>query len=443
MTSATGRTTFLGELPAELDPPVRGDPITGERYFSREWMDAEWRTLWTRTWHIGGMAHDLEGPGDYLVHDIGTESILMIRQHDGSVRAFFNVCQHRGNRLAWSEVGGGNALTCSYHGWRWGPDGQLLHVQDPEDFPQGNPCGKLRLKEVACELWGGFVWFNMDRNAPSVRDWLGVIGEQIEVYRPQEMRRVVCLAAEVDCNWKIVRDNFNEAYHIPSLHPEIATSIDDDHADTVFEMYPSGHNRMVMKGGCQTARRPPFDTVQAPLDEILRFWELDPADFAGKSAETRLALQRQRRKLAASKGYPFFARLNDSQLTDYYHYTLFPNLTFTFWPEGVQLLRSEPHPKDPEKCIFDHWFLAHRIEGRDTVDGPMGPVVYRHVERERLIYGQKSLGFVADQDLSIAVGQQKGLRSMGWGGGYLAYQEKRVQRFHELLNDRVREVLGR
>src|SRR5690348_16944845 len=136
MIQATRRKTFLGELPEALDPPVRGDPITGDRYYSREWMQAEWRTLWTRTWHIGGMAYDLERPGDYLTHNVGPESILMIKQQDGSVRAFFNVCQHRGNRLVWSEVGGGSAITCAYHGWRWSPDGELQCVQDPEDFPQ-------------------------------------------------------------------------------------------------------------------------------------------------------------------------------------------------------------------------------------------------------------------------------------------------------------------
>jgi len=431
--------TFLGAWPAELDPPVRGDPITGERYYSRDWMQKEWDKLWTRTWHVGGMACDLEEPGDYIVHDIGHESILMIRQHDASVRAFYNVCQHRGNRLAWSEVGGGKGMTCAYHGWRWGINGELAHVLDGEDFPQGNPCGKLRLKEVACAVWGGLVWFNLDPDAQPLRDWLGAIGDQIEAYRPHDMQRVVYLTAEIACNWKVIRDNFNESYHLPSLHPEIATAIDDDPYDTVFEMYPTGHNRMVMKGGCQTARKPPFDVVQAPLDDILKFWELDPARFTGKAGETRLALQTQRRQLGEAKGYSWFRHLSDSQLTDYYHYTLFPNLTFTFWPEGFQVLRSEPHPTDPEKCIFDHWFVAHGITGRDTVDGPLGPTPFRAAERELVVYGARTLGAVADQDLSIAVAQQRGLRSRGWGGGYLSYQEKRVQRFHELLNDCLKD----
>jgi phenylpropionate dioxygenase-like ring-hydroxylating dioxygenase large terminal subunit len=437
MNTAVERRTSFGVLPPELDPPVRGDSITGDRYYSHEWMRAESEKLWTRTWHIGGMAADLQETGDYLVHDIGNESVVMVRQQDGSVRAFYNACQHRGNRLVWSEIGGGSAMTCSYHGWRYAPDGRVIHAQDSHDFTQGNPCSRLRLAEVSCDTWAGFVWFNMDRKAPPVRAWLGAIADQIDVYRPQNMTRVVYLTTEVPCNWKVIRDNFNESYHLPTLHPEIATSIDDDPADTVFEMYPGGHNRMIMKGGCQTGRQPPFDRVQAPLDDILRFWELEPAQFAGKSRETRLALQSQRRKLGARKGYPFFANLSDSQLTDYHHYTLFPNVSFTFWPEGFQVLRSEPHPEDPQRCIFDHWFVAPRIEGRDSVDGPLGPVPFRNAERERIVYGTRTLGSVADQDLSICSGQQRGLRSRGYNGGYLSYQEKRIQRFHELLNDLI------
>lgn len=428
--------TFMGQTPVELDPPVRGDPITGERYYSQAWMRAEWERVWTRVWHIGGMAADLEEPGDYVVHRLMKESVVMIRQHDGSVKAFFNACKHRGNRLALGDFGVGNGLTCSYHGWHWGIDGTLEAVQDVSDFPQGNPCGKLRLNEIPCETWGGFIWFNMDAQARPLRDWLGFVVDQLAPYNMDMMTRVVALTAEVDCNWKIIRDNFNEAYHIPTLHPEIATHIDDDHADTVFEMYPNGHNRMVMKGGCPTGRLL-SDVVQAPLDDILRFWELDPAEFAGRPSAARLALQKQRRALASLKGYRHYADLSDSQLTDYYHYTLFPNVTFTMAPDGFQVLRSEPHPTDPEKCIFDHWYMAHPIVGRDSVDGPTGTVPFEKAERIVCRHGDRTLGAVADQDLSVAVSQQLGLHSRGFEGGYLADQEKRVQRFHEILNDHI------
>lgn len=432
------RVTFLGTSAAALDPPVRGDPITGARYTCSNWAQREFEAVFVSAWHIGGMEHDLEQPGDFIAHALGAESVLMVRQGDGAVKAFYNVCQHRGNQLVAGEMGCVRRFTCAYHSWTYGLDGTLLTVQDAEDFPQGNPCGKANLAPLRCELWGGMVWFSMDPAAPPLRDWLGPIVDQLEPYRLPAMKRVIYLRAEVDCNWKIIRDNFNESYHLPTLHPELKTFIDDLYSDTVFEMYPGGHNRMVMKG-CQPSGRYGLEQAPAaPLDDMLRFWELDPAAFQGQHDDIRKAVARQRRALGAKKGYWTFEHLSDSQLVDYYHYTLFPNTTFTMGPEGMQMLRSEPHPSgDPQKCIFDHWFIAPQIIGRPDIDGPAGSARWEIAPLQSGRHGDFSLGAIADQDLSICVGQQKGLRSRGFRGGYLSHQEKRVQRFHELLNDKM------
>ena len=420
---------------APADPALRGDPITGDRYFCPAYMQKEWDRLWTRIWHIGGSAADLIEAGDYVTHMIGRESVIMVRQSDGAVRAFFNACRHRGNRLSWSELGGGPSITCAYHGWKWGIDGVLLHAQDVDDFPGGNPCGKAKLVEIACDVWGGFVWFNMDTSSRSLRDYLGEIGTQLEAYRMEGWVRVLYLTTEAPCNWKVIRDNFNESYHLPTLHPELASFINDGLPDTMIEMYPDGHNRMIMKGAQPSKRSHLAEQVEAPLAELLTFWGLDPAAFEHRAGAARLAIQQQKRKLGSARGHKHFESLSDSQLTDYYHITLFPNVTFTMGPDGFQVLRSEPHPTDPEKCIFDHWYYVPVIAGETTAVTPCGVVPVEAVERDRFAYGSKSLGFVADQDLGIAAGQQQGLHSRGYTGGLLTRQENRIQRFHELLND--------
>jgi len=427
--------TLLGRQVGDYDPPVRGDPITGERYYSRRWAQAEWDHVWTKVWHIGGMAADLEEPGDFLTHNLGRESVVMLKQEDGSVRAFYNACKHRGYRLAWTEVGGSPFLTCAYHGWRYAPDGTLIHAQDPDDFPGGNPCGRTKLEEIPCAVWGGFVWFTMDRDAAPLADWLGPVGRQMEQWGMDGMTRVMALKSDVPCNWKIIRDNFNESYHLPTLHPQIANVIDDSLEDTIFEIYPDGHNRMIMRGLKPSGRYDTADILEMPLAQALEYWELDPKDFEGRASQTRAAIIAKKRELGRARGYPHYDGMGDSEIVDFHHYTLFPNLTFTMWPDGVQLLRSEPHPTDPERCIFDHWFMAHRIGDSDVVIGPMGPTPFQAVERETVIFGTKSLGDVADQDLSVAIGQQEGLHSRGYTGGLLANQEKRVQAFHERLND--------
>jgi len=430
-----GVETFMGTRVADFDPPVRGDKIGGDRYYSAAWMQREWDRLWGRIWHLGGVASALEETGDYVVHNFMRESVMMIRQADGSTKAFYNACKHRGNRLVWSEMGGSDVITCSYHGWQWAPDGVLVHAQDAEDFPGGNPCGKVKLKELRCETWGGFVWYSMDPNIAPLREWLAPLPEQLSGYQMETMTRVLHVSCDVPCNWKIIRDNFNESYHLPTLHPELATFIDDDYTDTSFEMYPSGHNRMVQKG-CQPSGRLDLpDVLEAPLDDVLREWDLDPAAFVGRAREARLALQTQKRVLGKQRGFVHHDSMTDSQLTDYYHYTLWPNVTITMSPDGFQILRSEPHPTDPERCIFEHWYLMPLVAGRADVVTPIGMVPYAPAEKDVVVYGTRSLGYVADQDMSIAVGQQQGLHSQGYDGGLLSGQEKRIQRFHEKLDD--------
>jgi hypothetical protein len=129
--------------------------------------------------------------------------------------------------------------------------------------------------------------------------------------------------------------------------------------------------------------------------------------------------------------------LKDYQLTDYIIYNLFPNSVITVGPDGVQLLRPRPHASNAEICYFDHWWLVPQIEGRTHTPSPAGgpdlPVT--DAELEVVKYGEKSLGRTADQDLSIAAQQQAGLHSAGFKPFYLAHQERRVQNFHERLND--------
>jgi phenylpropionate dioxygenase-like ring-hydroxylating dioxygenase large terminal subunit len=429
-------TTFLGEKRVELDPPVRGDPITAERYVSADYMKREFERLWPKVWHIGAMEGELEEPGDFARHDFGKESVFMIRQRNGSVKAFYNSCRHRGNRLVVTELGGGDGVRCSYHGWKYGLDGVLMSAQDADDVVGGDPCGKLKLVEVPCASWGGFIWFSFAPEKPLL-DWLAPLPAEMANYGMETWTRVMYLTAEVHCNWKIVRDNFNESYHLPTLHPELATFINDDFEDTIFEMYPSGHNRMVMKGGEATGRAPSLFEVEvpAPLDDIIRAWGLDPAAYKGRGRDIRTAMIEAKRKLGPQRGFRHYARMTDSELVDYYHYTLFPNTTLTMSADGFQMLRTEPHPTDPEKCVFDHWFIAPPVEGVTDVMTPIGALPFKWSERRRLKHGDGTLGAVADQDLSIVESQQLGLNSKGFAGCTLTGQEKRIQRFHELLDD--------
>jgi phenylpropionate dioxygenase-like ring-hydroxylating dioxygenase large terminal subunit len=346
---------------------------------------------------------------------------------------------HRGQRLVHGDAGSGlSSFTCPYHGWKWGLSGELLDVQDPENFSQGNPCGKLTLKTVRCETWGGFIWYSMDPDAKPLLEYLAPIPDLLGHRKLEQMHRVVRLKIRVNTNWKFAPDNFNESYHLPAVHPQMRSMIDEDYKNTLFDMYPMGHNRMIEQGQPSLRADHPNE-VEPVWQDMLREWDLDPETFAGRARDGRVALQQAKRQLGKARGYDYFDDLYDDELTDYFHHTLFPNVTITGIPDGAHVFRTEPDPNDPEWCTFDYWYLAPRINGRDEVSTLFGPKPYAEAKLEYAEYGSNQhghyLGDFIDQDLSVAVTQQQGFHSRAYEDAYLSDQEGRVRRFHEVLND--------
>ncbi|HEY8351874.1 MAG TPA: aromatic ring-hydroxylating dioxygenase subunit alpha [Sphingomonadales bacterium] len=423
---------------------LRGDPITGDRYTSREFMQREWEHMWKRIWHVAGRVKQLEEPGDYIVHDFMHESVICIRQNDGSIKAFYNVCGHRGQRLAWSDAHAGEGLRCPYHGWLWGRDGVLREAQDAEiDFPQGNPCGKLRLHELRCDTWGGFVWYTMDPNAPSLMEYLHPIPEIYKNYPMETAVRVFWMKIDLNTNWKFATDNFSESYHTRTAHPQVPPWIDQDVDSARHEMYPNGHGRTVQPmRPSLTDRLPPG--IPHPFDAILRQWDIDPdsyPDYETKAMQGWLDLKKQKRKLWKERGYLHYEHMNDEELTDSPHTVIFPNVTISFLPDNLIFFRTEPHPDDPNKCTFDLWCMAFPVEGQTHVESimagiqPLEEAEFQH----RAFDNGRGVPEIKDQivyqDMLLAEGQQRGMYSQGYRDAYLAAQETRVRFFHEVLND--------
>ena len=429
----------FASMDKQPEPALRHTPIAPDRYFSREFMQREWDRIWTRTWQIAGLERQLAATGDHLTMRLGHESILCTRGEDGKIRAFYNVCQHRGMELVAAPSGNARRLTCPYHAWAYDLAGVLRTVPDEADYAQGSPCGKLNLVEIACEVWAGFVWFNMDTTAAPLRQYLGPIADQIDTYPMADMVRTHWVTLEGDFNWKLVQDNFSESYHVPFVHPETKFIMEYDARACQFDHYPEGHCRMFMPGAgpTQSVKGGESETL-ALLAEELTFWGLDPEAYrGGRTRDIRKDLQRQKRALGAAKGYDF-DRYHDDQLNDHWHYTIFPNLSFSLKPDGNIWLRARPHETDPEKCYFDMWYMTLFPKGETqyysqtmkewvSLDTP-APHVEGPVSRV-------SAGPAIDQDVAIWSGQQRGLHSRGYTRDYLAGQESRMRFFHETLED--------
>jgi phenylpropionate dioxygenase-like ring-hydroxylating dioxygenase large terminal subunit len=423
---------------------LRGDPITGERYFSREFARREWDQLWSRIWHVGGRTADIPEPGDYVVHNFMKESVICVRQDDGSVRAFYNSCRHRGLRLV-HDSSSADQFICPYHGWRYAKDGLLTFAQDgDEDFPQGNPCGKLRLNELRCALWGGFIWYTMDDKAPELANYLSPMPELYAGYPMDTAVRVAHYRIAINANWKFVTDNFSESYHTRTAHPQVPPWIDQDVGSARHEFWERGHGRTVQPMRPSLSDRLP-EGVPHPFDHILREWDIDPsryASFEDKAMQGWLDLKAAKRALWEERGYVHYRDMDDEQLTDSPHTVIFPNVTISFLPDNLIFFRSEPHPDDPEKCFFDLWCMAFPVEGQDEVESIMaGPKPLREVDSCEFRdfdrgHGVPELeGQIVYQDMMLAEAQQQGYHSKGYLDAYLSAQETRVRYFHEVLND--------
>ena len=177
--------------------------------------------------------------------------------------------------------------------------------------------------------------------------------------------------------------------------------------------------------------------IDDQLASMLTPWGLDPSDFVGREYETRVALQKAKREQAESKGYRI-EDLDDDQLTAAYHYNIFPNVTVSFAGcEYVSMQRMRPHPQDPEQCYYDNFtFGAKGSENDADLDGLGGKEwLQEGRERQFFTYGDRLMNrTIADQDLSVVVGQQLGLNSRGFTGVTLSQQEHRLQRFHEVID---------
>jgi choline monooxygenase len=152
------------------------------------------------------------------VHVVGHD-LVVVRDSAGALRAWHNVCRHRGSKLV-VENGRCKAFACPYHGWRYGLDGALIAT--PRFDSEGLALNTLGLIEAAhVQTWMGLVFVNFDKDAAAVTEWLGPLRHEAEAVVPANLVHETDLTAEVACNWKTYVDNYNEVYHVPILHPSL------------------------------------------------------------------------------------------------------------------------------------------------------------------------------------------------------------------------------
>ena len=209
--------------------------MPGEFYTSPQILAEEKERIHARNWNCVGRASAVAHPGDYFVAEIADESIIVLRDRKGVLRAFFNVCRHRGTRICTESSGRfGETIQCAYHAWTYRTDGELIgapHMQDVEDFDKT----KYPLHQAAITEWEGFLFVHIGKDPePFERGWAPMIGRLSRFALPSLAvgHRV---RYEVHANWKLVFQNYSECLHCPTIHPKLATVLP----------YQSGANDLV------------------------------------------------------------------------------------------------------------------------------------------------------------------------------------------------------
>jgi nitrite reductase/ring-hydroxylating ferredoxin subunit len=306
------------------------------RYFSEEFMRKEWTHLWPRAWLLAGVTADVREPGDYFTFDIGHESIIVARQDDGSLKAFYNVCPHRANRIALNDFGSVNEFTCAFHGWKFRCNGQLKSITDEQTFAPKLVAHRPGMSEVRCDSHAGLIFVNLDGKAPPLAEWIGLPKGYLENYRIDEMNAVRHVRTLWNANWKVGVDSFYETYHLPHIHPQTQTVMGDF---SQYDLYPNGFSRMIVPLCQKSHRVPDQDSVDAGLRFMMQDAGMDPDSYKGDARGVRAAVQRSKRERARRLGLTHYDNFTDGQLTDSWATGLFPNVQIGCHPEGVFIMR--------------------------------------------------------------------------------------------------------
>lgn len=351
-------------------------PLPAARYADPSFFALEREHVFGRSWLFVAHLDQVPHPGDVLRLDLDLGPIILVRQHDSSVRAFANTCQHRGAALVVDRSAHvGRRLTCPYHGWVYRLDGTLAGVPDADDFAElDHEC--LALRDVRCETWGPLVFVNLDADAPPLLDWLRPVSDDLAELGDLDGRLhlVGTEQREVPANWKLPVDANIETYHVNVAHRRTAAMIIDQSRTGIW-LLRNGHSRMLIN---------------------LR-----------DGVELTTPLQ------------PVFTTLGELPDSGTFSYHVFPNLSIVFSGRGFVFLITN-WPTGPTSSRYDVHFCSS-----------LAPDLDERRVNERIIAATSA---VLWEDLAVLPGMQASIDAGSLRSLTLSYQERRIQHLHEQID---------
>lgn len=365
------------------------DAYTGDEFFALEAQQ-----LWNCGWVCVGYESQVSSPGDLIATDIHEQPLLLVRDKASQLRAFHNVCRHRGARLV-EEDSHCSVIRCPYHSWGYGLDGRLLGAPYFQglDVPRhaaehfkmcAEQKGAFRKEDygllpVRVDSWGGLLFVNLSGDACSLNEWLGDLPQSYSRYPLDELKLVRRKQFSISANWKLVAENFMEYYHLPGVHPELCniSGFDNHHRRQGPGMYT---------GMCTSPISVDPNTVRLDL--------------------------------------PVFPGLNATESESVYFILLFPNVALWIFPNHMLTLLFRP--ESPTSTVESMDMLIHPSAGEDSAC------------EEKLSHIMDFWSMVNQQDIDIVERVQRGLLSQAYPGGRMCYHfEEPVHRFQNMVIDRM------
>jgi phenylpropionate dioxygenase-like ring-hydroxylating dioxygenase large terminal subunit len=397
-------------------PGLGTEPVSYEDSISQEFYEHERDGVFMRSWLNLGRVEQLPRTGSYLTREFPAfqRSVILVKDGEGTVRAFHNICRHRGNKLVWddypNEETSGNCrqFACKYHAWRYNIDGSLAYVQQEEEFFDLSK-EQMGLVPIHCEVWEGWIFINFaDEPDQTLVEFLGPLAEGLAGYPYDKLTSTWTMRSEINSNWKLFVDGFVEFYHAPVLHQkqysasEAAKLIGIGYEGLHYELH-SPHSMVSSWGG----QAPPKDpSMVKPIENILRSGLFGPWDKPGIVDELPPMVNPTRHKTWGMDSW-----------------VIFPNFMILIWePEWV--LTYHYWPTAPNKHVFEvtAYFAAAKTP----------------VERLRQEFAVAVMKEYALQDSNTLEATQKMLETKVVDNFFLNDQEILCRHHHAAVRENVR-----
>jgi phenylpropionate dioxygenase-like ring-hydroxylating dioxygenase large terminal subunit len=421
-------------LRENTNPYLGSDNLSVDRYLSREFHEKEVEHVWRRTWQAVCRETEVAEPGDTHVYDITRFSIIVTRTAAGKLKAFQNACLHRGRQLV-DKNGNYEKFRCPYHAFTWSLEGDFKWAPCKWDFPHIKE-DEFGLPQVQVDTWGGWVFINMDIEAPSLQDYLGVLPSHFQRWKPENGYKMIHVEKVIPCNWKVGWEAFIESYHALATHPQILPYTED--ADSQYDVWGDHISRTI------TALGVPSFHLKDVTDQDVVDNMLGVSAMVARPNHAKVPDDLTAREYIGQLNSETFSENHDRELAgfatnsermDSILYSIFPNfapwagfhpnITYRFRPNGddhttalmeviviKQLATGAPRPKDvPVRRLGENELFSEAPE--------LGV----------------SLGTIFDQDLFNMPMIQKGMHNLKSRELVLAnYHEVRIRHFHQTID---------